>query len=112
MNEDLAYSGCCLEHKGREMQKTNQDRSSNLDKETASVHKSLFHFCEESGLYDPGNFNTDEKSDECLPDVCEDSPLYETLSYCKIDIEENCDCFEEMDMDCCCQCCECIGNHD
>ena len=112
MNEDLAYSGCCLEHEGREMQKKNQDRISNLDKETASVHKSLFHFCEESGLYDPGNFNTDEKSDECLPDVCEDSPLYETLSYCKIDIEENCDCFEEMDMDCCCQCCECIGNHD
>ena len=97
LNKDSAFPGRCSEHEGTEMQKINQDinESSNLDKETESVDKSLF-----------------QKSDQCLSNFCKESTSYETLSYCKIDRDESCDCFEEVDMDCCCQCCECIGNHD
>ena len=63
--------------------------------------------------------NSFKESAQCLSDFCQDTTLDETFSYCKIDREgelgqrkASYDCFEEIDKDCCCQCCECIGNHD
>ena len=104
LDRDSEFFRCCSKHEKTEMQCTSPDvdaESFNLNAETESLH-------------DHGNFERDRKNCECLSDVSEgtDSGLYETLSFCKIDKEECYDCFEEADIACCCQCCECIGNPD
>ena len=104
LDRDSEFLRCYSKHEKTEMQCTSPDvdaESFNLNAETESLN-------------DHGNFERDRKNCECLSDVSEgtDSGLYETLSFCKIDKEECYDCFEEADIACCCQCCECIGNPD
>ena len=95
LNEDSTFPGCCSEEHRRAGPCSNSERK--MCNETESTDKSLFRKIEEC---------------ECSSDLCEDSMLTETFSYCKIDREASCEGFEEVDKDCCCQCCECIRNDD
>ena len=91
MNADSTFHGYCSELDQGTSLGFNLDKK--LSKGEESVERNLFR-----------------KSEHCLADSREDHAVYETFSYCKIEREASCDCLEEKD--CCCQCCECIGNDD
>ena len=85
-----AFSGACSDEEQATGSSVNLEKQ--LSKETECVENTSF-----------------QESDQCFSDFSEESTLNETFSYCKTvregelkQREASCDCFDEMDKNCCC----------
>lgn len=98
-SEDLDLTKYYREHAMESTNVDTTDSSPNVNNETYFTEESPVNCFEENDLLQPGG-----------RELRDGSAL--TLSYCKIDLEENHECFdEELDMDCCgCHCYECTEN--